>query len=177
MQGNSTSQPHLWEELVEKFCPGCKKHKLLKEFGKYKNVAYGKCSYCKECKKKKCEKYRKENLEKHRRSSRIGQKKYRQKRRDDGTAKAHERKYHIRSYGLTVEQFSAMLENQNHVCAICKRKIEDVSKREKNLAIDHCHKTQKVRGLLCPDCNRALGMFQDNPAILREAIAYLEKHL
>jgi hypothetical protein len=44
------------------------------------------------------------------------------------------------------------------------------------LAVDHCHTTGKVRGLLCSTCNTALGSFQDNPAYLKAAIHYLESH-
>ena len=57
-------------------------------------------------------------------------------------------------------------------CAICGSTRE--SKR--NLALDHDHKTLKVRGILCMRCNAALGMFDDDPDKLKKAIAYLEKH-
>lgn len=47
----------------------------------------------------------------------------------------------------------------------------------RNLAVDHCHENGHVRGLLCSSCNTAIGLLRDDPAILRSAIAYLEKHL
>ncbi len=73
-----------------------------------------------------------------------------------------------RRYGLSGADYEAMLARQGGVCAICRRR----SKRR--LEIDHCHKTGKVRGLLCTNCNTALGRCHDDPDIMRAAIAYLE---
>ena len=76
-------------------------------------------------------------------------------------------------YSLTIDGYEALEEAQKHVCAICKR---PPSGRYSNLAVDHCHDTGKVRGLLCDSCNRALGLFKDDPAILFSAGEYLRKH-
>lgn len=57
------------------------------------------------------------------------------------------------------------------VCHICGGVDKD-----RNLAIDHCHQTGKMRGLLCMGCNTALGRFKDNPDLLRKAAEYIEKH-
>lgn len=75
----------------------------------------------------------------------------------------------LKRYGLTKESFMELFLRQRGVCAICGRK----SRRE--LAIDHCHRKGTVRGLLCGKCNTALGQFNDDPELLRSAIAYLEK--
>lgn len=56
---------------------------------------------------------------------------------------------------------------QNHACAICGRIMKD------KLFIDHCHKTGKIRGLLCPTCNAGLGFFRDDPNLLKNAVMYL----
>ena len=72
-------------------------------------------------------------------------------------------------YGLNKEQYMAMLEAQNGTCAICQK----VNSKGAWLAVDHCHTTKKVRGLLCQKCNIALGQVNDNPAILAGMIAYL----
>ena len=74
------------------------------------------------------------------------------------------------SYGLTVEQYEALVSAQGGLCAIC---ASDGGGRR--LAVDHCHATGKVRGLLCLNCNTALGKLGDSPSRLREAAAYLEK--
>lgn len=70
-------------------------------------------------------------------------------------------------YGLTVNQYDALLESQNNACAIC------LSVFTKTPHVDHCHATQRVRGLLCTHCNMAIGLFQDEVGKLSRAIAYL----
>ena len=80
-------------------------------------------------------------------------------------------------YGITRNDFKAMLVNQKGVCAICKQPETQIDKRTgnvKQLAVDHCHKTGKVRGLLCVHCNHGLGKFKDNVDLLKTAIIYLE---
>jgi hypothetical protein len=85
-----------------------------------------------------------------------------------------------RKFGITIEEYNSMLKSQNGVCAICK--INETSIRVKNnrhidLSIDHCHKTGKVRGLLCFKCNSSLGKFKDSIETLQNAIDYLKKSL
>jgi hypothetical protein len=58
-------------------------------------------------------------------------------------------------YGITFEEWAAMMERQNHSCAICGGK-----QGARRLHIDHCHATWKVRGLLCSRCNTSLGWFE-----------------
>ncbi len=72
-----------------------------------------------------------------------------------------------RTYGLTAEDLERMLIEQGGLCAICERSPA------RRLCIDHCHATQKVRGLLCDNCNIALGLLDDDPERLRAAIAYV----
>jgi hypothetical protein len=62
-----------------------------------------------------------------------------------------------------------MASEQNGVCAICKRKAK------RWLFVDHCHATQKVRGLLCHKCNSALGFFDDDSDRMRAAGAYVDR--
>ena len=81
-------------------------------------------------------------------------------------ASATNRKNKLRRYGLTIAQFSEMLESQNGLCAICQKTLKQPS-------VDHDHKTGMVRGILCRICNAALGQFQESPQILRNAIKYL----
>ena len=76
------------------------------------------------------------------------------------------------SYGITLEQYNDLLAKQNGQCAICGRPDHDA--KSKNLAVDHCHITRKVRGLLCGNCNNGLGRFQDDIALLERALAYLK---
>lgn len=77
------------------------------------------------------------------------------------------------SYGITLEQYYAMYEAQEHKCAICKKEYELGGKV--GLAVDHCHSKGHVRGLLCVQCNHAIGKFEDNVEFLNNAIAYLSE--
>lgn len=79
-------------------------------------------------------------------------------------------------YGLTEAQWYAMRDAQGGGCAICGR-AEGWKANAGMLVVDHCHSTGRVRGLLCPSCNRGLGQFEDEPARLIAAAAYVEAHL
>jgi len=79
-----------------------------------------------------------------------------------------------RNYGITLQQWEALYEAQGGKCAICQR--AENAERYANLAVDHCHDTGKVRGLLCNNCNRALGMLDHDPDRLRNAAAFLERN-
>lgn len=83
------------------------------------------------------------------------------------------RRYALKStYGLTIEQYDSILENQNNCCAICKT---DTPSGKGRFHVDHCHDTKKVRGLLCHHCNLALGNFKDDIPTLLNAIEYIAK--
>ena len=84
-------------------------------------------------------------------------------------------KHYKRVYGVGIKWVLDKLKNQDYKCAICKNKgfkMRDVHISGMNL--DHCHETGKPRALLCHNCNRGLGLFQDNPKYLRDAANYLE---
>ena len=92
---------------------------------------------------------------------------------------AYMRVYHLaNTYGLTVADYDAMKAAQGGVCAICKKLETKVFKGERlmEMAIDHDHKTGKVRGLLCAQCNSGLGNFRDDTELMLTAMAYLEEH-
>jgi len=92
--------------------------------------------------------------------------------------KATNRKRHLlRKFGLTVVQYDQMLQDQNGVCAICKQP-ETASRagQIKLLSVDHSHTTKQIRGLLCDNCNKALGNMHDNLERLKSAIEYLSKY-
>jgi hypothetical protein len=101
--------------------------------------------------------------------------------RSKTNAKKHYAKTHLQKwkdnlkqkYGITSDDYFQMLKNQNNVCAICQKGQPD--KKGKKLSVDHCHKTGKVRGLLCTNCNQGLGQFRDDTDVLGKAINYLNK--
>lgn len=100
---------------------------------------------------------------------RLYQKEYRLRTLEE--EKARHRRNNIKQYGITESDYLKMFEDQKGVCLICS--LPQLTKR---LHIDHCHKKNKVRGLLCENCNRGLGMFKDSPEILKLAIEYLNKN-
>jgi hypothetical protein len=81
----------------------------------------------------------------------------------------YERARICRRYGLSVEQFEAMIADQQGACGICRRPFECTP------CIDHCPLTGWVRGLLCSPCNRGLGHYAHNPAFLAQASAYMQR--
>jgi hypothetical protein len=76
-------------------------------------------------------------------------------------------------YGLTRSEYSDLLDGQDGGCAVC-HKTPDPDKRA--MPVDHCHKTGKVRGILCHNCNTAAGLLGDSPGTARQLAAYLEAH-
>lgn len=84
-----------------------------------------------------------------------------------------------RKFGLSREQYDEKLKNQNYVCAICEEKETSFDGRTgsfRNLAVDHCHKSEGIRELLCNRCNTTLGKVDDDVELLKKMINYLEKH-
>lgn len=87
------------------------------------------------------------------------------------TAKAQSLKS---NFGISIEQYKEKLEKQKGLCGICSSEGDIVKGR--SLAVDHCHDSLKIRGLLCMKCNTGLGHFNDSKELLLKAIAYLNLH-
>lgn len=82
-------------------------------------------------------------------------------------------------YGITIAEYDAIRSGQGGVCAICGGIDKDIDRRtgkNRALAVDHDHATKKVRGLLCGDCNRSLGLVKESRETLERMIAYLAQH-
>ena len=176
-----------------KQCAKCKKILPIAEFHKDKSRQDGVYSYCKKCNYENVRKYI-EKKPKH--YSEYG-KRYRVKNHEklmDYSRKwaINNRTRHIqtscdwqhrnkdrvfannikRNFGISVKQYSELLKNQGGVCAICG----SIPNAKKRMAIDHDHKTGRIRGLLCHMCNLSLGGFRDDPEMLKAAIVYLDIH-
>jgi hypothetical protein len=136
-------------------CRNCNIVKPLELFHKNKACKDGRASWCKECQSIMLKEARKDPLK--------GDKfrHYRYK----GLIK--------KRYGITIEQYDKMFEEQNGSCAICKKICKHGVLFGKRLSVDHDHNTKFVRGLLCQKCNRGLGLFNDNTEIMEEAIKYI----
>ncbi len=88
--------------------------------------------------------------------------------------RATQRKRHLRRwYGLTPGQYDRMFAEQSGACAVC---LSPFAGQKKRPHVDHCHRTGKVRALLCSNCNTALGYARDRPDILRTLADYIEHH-
>lgn len=80
-----------------------------------------------------------------------------------------------RKFGISGQEFNCLMKSQDSLCAICK--LPETGRQHyggKSLAVDHCHTTKRVRGLLCENCNRGVGMFGDDPKLMRLAADYIE---
>ena len=140
--------------LETRVCRVCKKEKnLLDEYYLSRKDPTKKSSYsyeCKTCTVKRTVEYNREN------------------------STSVKSQYLKRNYGLTFEEFEAMLSDQDNCCAICKS--TKPLGRHKRFNVDHHNKTGNVRGLLCSNCNTALGLVNDNIHTLKSMRQYLESH-
>lgn len=83
--------------------------------------------------------------------------------------------YLMRNYKITFKDYEELLNKQKGLCAICNGPGFKMAEYHNiQLVVDHCHTTGRVRGLLCHNCNRALGLLQDSKESLEIAIKYLE---
>jgi Recombination endonuclease VII len=87
------------------------------------------------------------------------------------------KRFYKNKYGISFEDYEAMLKKQNGLCAICRNpstRVDARSKKIQRLNIDHCHTTRKVRGLLCSKCNHGIGLFGDNILLFESCIRYIQ---
>ncbi len=171
-----------------KKCTRCGIEKTLDRFYFQKNKFNGGLTtYCKDCLCAERKKYREANPEKMRQIRKDYRKNNKEKIAEAGRrrwlehTKHHPEKtryYRIKSeYGITKTQHDQMLLDQGSKCTICEKVfIHGFGKGGTNFGVDHCHKTGKVRGLLCHPCNSAIGLVKENVTILSKMIEYLKFH-
>ena len=164
-----------------KTCLDCKLEKPISSFGKskgYKKSYYK--SYCKTCAIQRLNKWVKTNpnkvkeIKKEHYLKNIENYKQRAKKGYLRNPESIRKSYLRRHYKLTSEEYEKLFQMQQGLCAICLSPTSP-DMRKQRLSIDHCHKTGKVRGLLCGNCNSGLGLFKDNLTILRTAVKYLRE--
>src|SRR5579872_193612 len=124
---------------------------------------------CIECMAAQNKTWRKENPEKERASGRTWRKNNHTRQRQ--TEKSRELK---KKYGLTIEDYEAIMMAQNHKCAICRTPLIMYGSMIGKTAVDHNHANGQVRGILCWHCNCALGSMRDNVEIAKSCVEYLE---
>ncbi len=150
-----------------KFCPKCKITKPVEDFYVDRSKGDGLTSWCIECRKE--SKRRWLTTPEGKRRNTAHTKKYYEKK---GGSKFRAERNLFRLYGVTPEQFDRLYVEQEGRCAICGK---HQSEFKRALDVDHDHKTKVIRGLLCSNCNIAIGKLKDNPVFLRKAADYLEK--
>lgn len=152
-----------------KKCTKCKLSKDINEFGPTKSTKTGLMSWCRSC----CREYGRNHYKQN--SERLIKQTTEYNRKNKENRKKIIRKNHlIKTFGITPNDYNLILKSQNGVCLICRGLQKNTSI---NLAVDHCHVTGKVRGLLCDSCNNGLGRFKDNPELLIKAAEYLKRPL
>jgi hypothetical protein len=167
-----------------KTCCTCKESKNTSEFYIRKGAKDGFRSQCKICNNissrewalanpEKAAAARKKNYAKNPKAAMAAQKRW-QKRNPEQWAAIQRNNKLRRTYGITLEDYDRMFEEQQGRCGICSSE-ENNSKNTEHFYVDHCHATGIVRGLLCSGCNTGLGNFKDNEESLQAAIAYLRR--
>lgn len=162
-----------YELFTHKICNTCKLvkpvsefHRILSNKNKPGNWTY--YSWCKRCRKIYTDKlWADPSFRSH-----MAKVSKRWIRRNQSKMKLYQRRASVKhAYGITLEQYDSMYAELGGLCMIC-----GMPGKQKKLFIDHCHKTGKVRGLLCCACNLWLGKIEKNPKILPGIINYLNKY-
>lgn len=138
--------------LDSKVCVMCGVEKPLEEFYKNSRSRDGKQRECKTCNNVKTAQWRAKNPERNKQMQRD----YKRSQK----------------YGLTPDQYREMWQRAEGRCEICRRPLEQ---RKGGVAVDHCHASGQVRGLLCSTCNQGLGFFADSPDLLTKAAMYIQR--
>jgi hypothetical protein len=138
---------------MKRVCKTCKEEKDFTEYYHQKGCRDGIRPVCKKCVLINNKKFAKANPERHRKNRRNAGLRY--------------------LYGIGNKEYEEMKEKQGHRCGICMDHEDDLNKR---LVVDHCHKSGKVRALLCDSCNVGLGKFKDESSRLFDAHQYLLEH-
>jgi len=119
--------------------------------------------------KKRRRELRKKNLDKYRAVDNAHYARNRDRHRELSMAKR---------YNFSVEYYRELFVKHNNLCAICHKPEKSLDRRNNRirwLSVDHCHKTNKVRGLLCQNCNQAIGLIHEDVSILNKIKKYLEQ--
>ena len=149
--------------MITKCCSECNEEKALEDFVVSKDRKDGRTNQCLLCRRA-----------------------YEKRYRNSSNFKTITRQKIIRNaqlkklYGISYLEYENRYNKQKGLCAICAKDIlllGNQKTQSKVACVDHNHFTQKIRGLLCKDCNIGLGMFKDNPILLHNGALYLQKEL
>jgi hypothetical protein len=177
----------------KKLCSKCQQEKPISFFGKDSAQKSGLTCSCKDCRSLYNKTQRRELITPLKRKIlREKSRAWYWKRRSPETLKKHceqekqrykqnkkqiRKRIIARKYNVTVNWYNETLDKQRGICAICQKpETAKWGGNVKQLAVDHCHSTEKVRGLLCHACNTGIGSLNDDPLLLQRAIDYLNSN-
>lgn len=144
------AEKNQWKITGKKTCIGCNEEKVVGDFGRGSHgYLQSRCRVCK-------------NTEVRNR-----------RQKNNAAYRDYRRKAALKRYGISDEDYHRMMTEQSGRCAICSREGSWGGRR---MSVDHCHKTGRVRALLCSGCNTALGNMGDNLQTLQKSMDYLRKH-
>ena len=153
-------------------CSICKEDLPVELMTKNKSRANGCGSYCKKCDNIRKKKWISKNRKRHNSNILKAKNKWR-KENPDKELEQRERadlNRKLKKFNLTKEEYLNLKDSCKNKCMICHKT------QDKELAIDHCHETGTVRGLLCSNCNTSLGLVYESIDTLKSMIKYLEKN-
>jgi hypothetical protein len=166
--------------MDQKCCTKCKTIKPLDQFYRRKRAKDGRTSECAECRNAAVKQWRIDNPE---RAKKIEHNRARDYSKEISRTKAYRatpegkrrmRGYRLKAeYGISLEQYEDLLDEQGGVCAICKRPPSGENHANTYLHVDHDHVSGHVRGLLCHPCNTAIGLLGDDPERIQAAASYV----
>lgn len=137
-----------------KKCSVCSKQQPFKNYHRSKKSKDGYGYRCKDCDRQARHDYKEKNKERFALLARGRQLKWK--------------------YGITLEEYDAMFEKQGKKCAVCEAtENKGLKQDDRSWSVDHCHTTGQIRGILCNNCNRAIGLLQDSKEIVYRAAEYL----
>jgi hypothetical protein len=154
--------------LNMKFCKKCSTNKSFESFYKSSRNKDGYRFVCKTCENEYNRKYDKTYYPKNQEN--ILKKKRSWYSKNKVTVKNRMLK---KSYNIELHEYENLSNKQNNCCAICEVHQSNLTK---SLAVDHDHKTGKIRGLLCGNCNTALGLLKENVELYQKSIIYIESY-
>jgi hypothetical protein len=151
--------------IDSKLCPKCGKNKPLEDYAKSARGVLKRQTYCRACMKGMRLPHNEHDREYHKNYQKSNPEKFAFR-----TSKWRRKNV----YKISEAEYKELLEGQKGLCAICGG---PPTGRRNTLSIDHCHVTGTIRGLLCQNCNVAIGHFKDNTDLLKRAILYLNREL
>lgn len=174
--------------LDAKRCSRCLQTKSAAEFSPDKAAPSGLTSRCRACRREEALEWRRQNPEKSREHARRTREKHGHRYRQQNSARyaalseaersaraRRTREAHLaRKFGLTLDEFNALRAAQANCCAICSMPFTEAVRGDGAVAVDHDHRTGRVRGLLCFKCNAGIGYLRDSAVLLRMAASYLD---